>query len=222
MYEETANDLNILYEGTFVGYDSDKVVQISYFEQVDCDLVVYYKELDLGLFGPTISLNWEDIKEDFNLQYPKLGAINLDNSVILVKRKMIQDSDSKYRRSLKDKSMMWFDPNSVERNELKIDDHRLVNSNDLVKAISKFLYYPIKMTYSEALFSLLNKKRVGAAFSDEYYLTYNSSISEISLWRNDFIIGKYEKSINKILTSVNLFDEDLKSLGVSIGVKNET
>jgi len=226
MYDETSNDLMIKHEGCYVGYTDpsngeNKLAMLREFYQNDpgYDEICFNFKVreNEGWTGSDVT-NWSDYRDNFQLDYPSLGAINHKKTVVVLRRKLKLSSPTKYRKSFRHDSFNYFDPNMMERSELGMT---LLN-NHSVQTLSVMLGHDIffneQLTSDQALNSILSNERVGAAFSEMYYYTLNACNNTISLWRFDNIIGTFHHGKSLFELENDWFLDDLMKFNVPVEI----
>lgn len=221
MYEETSNDLSIKHDNTYIGIkdkeeDCIAILREFYNDQTGYKTIkVRISKFQNGTWN-AYEHYWCEVEPDFILEYPQMGAINLENSVLLLRRKLKLGSPSRYRKTLRKESFTWFDPNLLERELLSMETYTNLSSSLLLSKVGKRLFFRQELTSEEAISCILSNSRIGAAFSEHYYYTLNSCNNTISLWRSDNIIGTYNPIANKFDMNTVTFNEELTGLGVRL------
>lgn len=228
MYEETSNDLAIKHDSSMVGFiepttNRKTIALLSDFEQMGgsySTITFNYKVLT-DIENNTWEYRsdmWYEKSDNFILDYPSLGVLNYDKTVVILRRKLKLDSPTKYRKSLREDSYTWFDPNMLERELLDMKSIDSFSSMGRLSSMGRSIFFPEYMSSKDALESIINNKRVGAAFSDSYYFTLNSCNNTISLWRLDNIIGtlNHDKEIFEL--DNDYFLDDLLSFNVPVDI----
>lgn len=222
-YYETPNDLSIKHEGTYVGYlgeSEPKLALIREFYQNEggTENILCSFKVRNNTSWNSRNESWEDISESFLLDYPQLGAINYEGTVVLLRRRLKLESPTKYRKSLRSDSYSWFDPNMMERDILGMESLGMSSPNNLTHKLGHSIFFGEEYSADKALYNILSNKMVGAAFSELYYFTLNSCNNSISLWRSDNILGTYNDKKELFELENDYFLNDLLNLNAQVEV----
>ena len=219
-YEETASDLNIKYSNC-LGKTEEQPVFLEYFDSgFDTNISVsvkFIKETASGeIINTTSDISVGEFEDTIDMTFPDAGAINFKRGVLLATRCLYVESPLKYRKGLTQSSLDVLDPNILERD--KIDNFRIssMSRNKLVINISKSLFFPSKVTGSEALYSILTGDRYGAIINNSVYITFSLVTDKVYLWKNTSIVGEYNYDTELFETTTDLFSEELSLLQLDI------
>lgn len=212
IYHDTIADLRIKYENCYGLYKGKLIFIDSFFTEEDSNgystgrLMCNYTQWT----GMNYTLEIEGILEmlpavDWTL--PILGAINYHDTVIFLSRRHKQSSPSRYRKAFRFDIVHAFEPNCKEYNIL--ERVPLTSNNGVSRKIVHKIFFREYFTPKEALEQVLSLKRLGAAFSHDYYITLSSSTNSFLLWRGDIIVGTYSKTHARFKLITNMFKEEL-------------
>lgn len=213
-YEESANDYHVKYNNCY-GILENKVVRaLDFYNNDDEDdntkVVMDYKVLrNKSWFSKSGGI---DIIDDIDWTLPYLGAINVLDTVLFIRRRHKQSSPTRYRKALRLDLLDLYEPTKKEYSMLGKEGYSggSENWNDVLSSI----FFPTQLGVEEALDSVLSLDRLGTAISNEYYFTLSNAINNIILWRGRNIIGIWNKNLKGFDISTSLFNDDLNSLGI--------
>ena len=184
-YKDTAQDYQIKYSETYLGYapKGSKEIYPFYVEQFqdkDNGLVRFKGNiLKDGVWNP-LSVHNTDPSISFN--FPRIGAINFNSGFVLyLSRKL----NKQYRKTFNPKIIHWFDPFETERNILGFAQVEHLNNKYILQTVFNNVLY----TPEEALTLVESSERVAAAFSDSYYIGIKNKCNAICLFKRQLIVG---------------------------------
>jgi len=210
-YEETIDDYRIKYDHCFGTINDNLIKAIDFFydDHADENVVSYSTYLSSGWVDDTSNISFMD---NIDWTLPKLGCINVRDTVIYFKRRHKQNSPTRYRKGFRFDSLDMFEPNSKEYHILgkELFRHDSNSKTDILNS----LFFPEKYSVEEALDSVLSLDRLGTSFNNDYYFTLSSSINSFLLWRNNVIVGIYSKTSKRFKVTTPLFNKELSEIGI--------
>jgi len=218
--EETAHDLQVKYQETY-GLHNNK--PIYFYEARSMESSPNKYEIR-GLYikrGETEYTNFTSYNiSEFNMLVPKLGFINHDNLCLFIERKHKKASPTKYRKGLRSDNLLITNISSADYKEAynKRDPYSTYDYGEdaVLRKILHSLFFPKFYTYADALSSLFLFKRLSCAISSNIAIALNFKTNKIMLYRNQFVIGFFNKKTSSFKLETDLFIPDLIKLGVKI------
>lgn len=202
-YEETASDYNIRYKDTFLIYKEGV-------NRFPCKVVDFYNHHDdngdedseifarIKIYHPdedtyknkTVSI------DSLVLKMWKRGCVNLSSSVIVLNECSPSNSavEVKYKAGLSQSNTQVIDPFHVERSLVHSVPFSFENNVVLNATINNKYGSP-----EECLENTLSYKRLGQAFSPDYFFGLRSQVNAIMLHKREYIIGMVDPSNKQIL-----------------------
>jgi len=211
-YVEGVNDYHVKYDNCYGILDDNLIKAIDFYgEDEDSESpVMRYSILSNSIWknrsGDIDTIN----NTDWTI--PRLGALNIDDSVFFVKRKHKQSSPTRYRKAFRLDTMKSFNPLKKELHLLNRPPYSATDGNN--DNVLNSIFFPKPLGVEEALDSVLSLNRLGASFSDDYYFTLSNSVNNILLWRGCNIIGIWNKDVSGFKVSTSLFNNDLDGFGI--------
>lgn len=232
MYKETNEDFRIKYSDCYVRVldpptkSSAKVVKITdYFNVIDDmgDLITGPDEDEkygvtctkycLAKNNRTRSYNYIECLDNLDLLNPlPFGILNLKHSVIGVAGST-PSGNAKYRKARHVTIVNLFDPCKIERKALGLR----VPNRITEKVILDEWADPTYLSPEESLFSVLESKRLGAAFSPHYYFKITDLGERVSLYHDEFRVADVvEDGVIFLPERVHWMKDELEEFGFFI------
>jgi hypothetical protein len=204
---ETAHDLTVKYSKCFVKY-KDSIIRVEEFTQDGSESPIYiyyntFKNKNL-LSVPSILFN----QEEYDFTLPKLGFINIKDSVVNVTRKHKRDSSSRFKRALHLDTIAYKDLSYVEKSYMSL------SYSDPITKIVDDLFNPKFYTFEEAIESVLTLARLSTAITPSIAIKLNGITNTMDLVKNSWSIGSFNVDEGLFELNINIFNEELSDLGI--------
>lgn len=207
-YEDTVRDIAIQYSGCY-GRVGDYII---YLYNIDSD-EIEDNELQAIIYQKSDSFETSiKVRDIFLIDWtlPKIGAINLIDTVLFIERHYKIPSPARYRKGFHIDAYKRYCPNAVE--------YSYMNKNIPLLKLSKTIYSVFNnkyLSFNEAIHSIIEGKRLSSAISDQFYLSLDSSKNKIILWMGTTIIGVLNRNTDKFKMKEGFKLKELELLGIN-------
>ncbi len=211
-YEEEQKDFNLKYEHTYISLQVNGVNCPMWVSSITEDGYIR------GRLWNDIEEGWSDIDEndeieienpDLNLDFPRLGAINLVHTPIVIRRL----AKRQWRKVLCDQVIHLYDPFVDEREKFDLPRILAVENNSILRAI----FNPIYPSREEAWELLASGEKLGVAITPEWYLGIKTHAEGVKLFKDDISVGTVIGQSTVILyPEAKLLREQVISLGYKV------
>lgn len=219
-YIETSDDYRLKYEGCYTKLSDDyklppdtaSVIKFSgnFTNGKDgiASAYLYSKTKSNLTSAKEGSLSFKSI----NLEKLKLGALNLDKSVIVLKSKVPHDS-GKYKQLPHSTNLKLVDPFEVERDILELRHPSTIDDYFILKAWGDQKFFPAV----DALDFVVNHDRLGCAFSNQYFFGISYAGDCIFLFKDGFKIARVNSRKEILLKpQIHCLEEQLSEFGLKV------
>lgn len=204
-YIETKDDLRLKYSGGIVQYKGNPFYIRDFTGPTD-DMVIVGSAKNNGTFTE-VHMN----DPDLDLSPKKRGCINLGSTVVVFNTRKTINGTDKFKRVLHQGNTEIFDPFKEERKLIRSHPVKF-NDHGLITAFFKNSYLEAK----DALESVEAYKKLGAAFSSEYYFGIKYRPDSIMLFKRNFMIGRVNKGLILLKQPAHHYYEELSEFGLSV------
>lgn len=213
MYVETAHDYMIKYKDTFLVWKKGE-------DNIPC------RALEFSGEGRTITAKIRTYpkkpmeSETVVVKVPELrfnflprGCINLRQSVIVLNEASPKNGEHKYRACMNQTNTQLIDPFVMEREMIHSTPVEFENHVVLNAIIDNV--YPAP---NECLENVLTFKRLGQAFSSDYFFGLKYKPNGCMLFRREYMVGRVDMSKGTILLKAPAYHlyEELSEFGFSV------
>lgn len=196
MVDEVA-ELNLRYRECYVSFEDSKGVNHPfYIHEINNDMEAYGHD----------KIETEDIRknvDDLNFSFPKLGCINMSDSVIL----LIKHPFKQYKKGLYADVISIIDPirSMTELINRKVP---IIGDSKLLKSLYNKEYYdPL-----ESLHHIINHEKLASAFSDKYFFSQSIAHPNPLLYLKDELIGWVEDDVCYLNKNFHPLYEELSEM----------
>jgi hypothetical protein len=228
-YVESAHDFEVRFQECW-GVKGDKIIYSSSFHndlsnkvKMKYYVLEEYKKEKVG--NQTYQRHWLkdtdvscliEFDNDF-FPIPRLGFINHSFFTLFFERKHKKSSPSRYRRGFRQDTVDITNPSLYEL-DLLLGSKNIfrMDRDSLFQNSVNDLFFPYFFQYDEALKSILSGDRLAAAITPTIALKYDASDKSIVIMKNMWKIGDYDEKSTKFKLRTDLFNEDLREIGVNI------
>jgi len=216
-YEEGQRDFNLKYETTYVAHTKDGVNRPMWVNSVDEEGYVNGKIL-LRTKGPEEQRTfWRETAgnynieedEDFILDFPRLGAINLTHAPIIIRRM----AKRQWRKVLTASVIQMHDPFNEERHKYKLPIITQIENDSILFS----LFNPTYPSREEAWEELMSGEKLGVAITPEWFLGIKAHAEGVKLFKDDISVGTVIGQSTVVLyPEADLLKEQVISLGYKV------
>ncbi len=211
-YKETYEDYRIKYNGCIVSYDGfvARIENIPPTEsgKVRFEISLHNKEDGTKRVSKTVDLD----DEKLNLRPLARGCVNLGKTVIVYNVAPNLSGGGKYKEGFSSENTIVIDPFVQER--------KLLRSSPVAFADPLLYKAWLNNAYeapTDALNAVLNKEKIGSAFSPDYFFGIKYCTNAVMLFRREFMIGRVTKEGTVVLKPLaHCYAEELEEFGLKV------
>lgn len=210
-YEEQQRDFNLKYESTYIAMKGGGINLPLWIDDIDEDEYIRGRIWNEGKGKFTSSDSEIEISDpDLITTFPRLGALNLTHSVVVIRRL----AKRQWRKVLNAQVIQLHDPFEEERDLLGLPRIKGVENDTILLEI----FNPVYPNREQAWERIAAGDTLAVAITPEWYLGVKAHAEGVKLFKDDLSVGTVTSS-----TTVELYPEAqlLKEQVIGLGYKVE-